>query len=124
MNYENTWHRWGRRSSLLDIFYTNKPHRIKETKNIVNILSEHDGVRILLDCKAKIKNEQFITTRSYRNFTWENVETDINENHDLQEMFGETNPEIIAEKLLRGLNHVIKKHIVIKRVQLRKNVCP
>ena len=77
-----------------------------------------------IDCKAKIRTEQFITIRNYRNFTWTNVEKDINKNNDLQSMFGEENPEIIAEKLLRGLNEVIKKHVPTKRIQLRKTNCP
>ena len=52
------------------------------------------------------------------------METEINSNHDLQSLFGETNPDSISEKLLRGLNTIIKETITIKRVQLTSNATP
>ena len=40
MNFENTWHKPGQKSSLLDMFYTNKPHRVTNVTNMTNELSE------------------------------------------------------------------------------------
>ena len=124
MNHKNTWHRPGRKSSLLDLFFTDKPHRVTKVENTVNILSEHEGVIMHFDCKAQMRQKQFFIKRDYRNLTWENIENDVNHNPDLQSLFSENDPEKITEKLLRGLNSVIKKHIKIKRVQITNNMCP
>ena len=68
--------------------------------------------------KTQLKKQQFYTLRNYKYFTWANIETDVNENEDLQTLFGDVDPDVISEKLLRGLNTIIKKHVQIKRVQL------
>merc|ERR1712112_444009 len=84
MNFKNTWHRPGRKSSLLDLFYTDKPHRVTKIQNTVNILSEHEGVVMNFDCKAQMRQNQFFVKRDYCNLTWDRIEPDINNNHDLQ----------------------------------------
>lgn len=48
VNFENTWHRPGKRSSLLDLFYTTDPNNIDGVENTVNTLSEHDAMKINL----------------------------------------------------------------------------
>ena len=53
-----------------------------------------------------------------------NIEDDVNSNQDLQSLFSDQDPDLISEKLLRGLNSIIKKHVKIKRIQLTKNNCP
>ena len=39
-------------------------------------------------------------------------------------MFSETDPDIVVEKLLDGLNEVVNKLLIKKRVQLNKNSLP
>ena len=83
INFLNAWHTLGRRSSLIDLFLTNKPQKITEVRNEVNILSDHEAVLIKVDCLKEMRRQQFITKRNHRNFTWENVEQIITSNDDL-----------------------------------------
>ena len=43
LNFKNTWHRAGKRSSLLDLYFSNVPRLIDGVQNVVNSLSKHDG---------------------------------------------------------------------------------
>ena len=124
LNFDSTWHRPGKKSSLLDLFYTDRPERVSNVQNVTNICSEHDGVSMTYDMKVCIRSPQFQVIRKYQNFVWTNVETDIQTDADLQSLFSETSPDVIAAKLLRGLNRVIRKHVFIKRIQIKKSSCP
>ena len=59
-----------------------------------------------------------MTIRNYRGVTWDNLGPLVETNNDLNTLFNKCDPNIIAEKLLNGLNSVIKQLITIKRVQL------
>lgn len=82
---------------MLDVFLVDKPERASNIKNVVNILSEHEGVFMLYEVKVQLRCNQFIKTQKYRNFTWENVEKDVLENDDLQTSFQDPDPDKIAE---------------------------
>ena len=114
LNFENTRHRPGSRNSLLDVFYSDKPHRVTDVTNIENPLSEHEAVIMTFDCKSVMRTKQFITTRSYQNFTWENIQEEVETDEDLNGLFSDSNPDMIAEKLLRGINRIIKNNVSIK----------
>ena len=88
------------------------------------MMSEHSGVKLKIDLKANLRQKQFFIKRNSRNFTWVNIEKDVYENNNLQSLFNDSDPDIISEKLLRGLNTIIKKHIDIKRVQIKNNTVP
>ena len=60
LNFLNTWHRVGKRSSLLDVFLSNKPHRATEIVNVENMMSEHERILLQLDCKASMRQKQFL----------------------------------------------------------------
>ena len=61
----NMWHRLGKESLLLDIFYTDKPQRAK----VPNIPFVHEGVRMEYNFKANMKRKQFFTKQNYQFFT-------------------------------------------------------
>ena len=62
--------------------------------------------------------------RDYSCNNWTNLEPLINQNDELNSMFGEQDPDVLADKILTGLNKVVKELITIKRVQKKKNSLP
>ena len=61
--------------------------------NIVNIMSEHAGVSMTINVALKKKNQQFITTRNFKNLTWENLEPKIQEEKSLNDLFATQDPD-------------------------------
>ena len=68
------------KSSLLDIYYSSIPQYIEGVVNIVNIMSEHDGVRINLHTEEKLSKPQFSTRRIYSKVTYDNLMLILDEN--------------------------------------------
>ena len=62
--------------------------------------------------------------KDYRGMSWESLQPLVEINEDLNSLFSESDPDIIADKLLNGLNQVIKELIIIKRVQLNSKAAP
>ena len=67
LNFKPTWHMPGKKPSLLDLYYTNCPNLIDGVANVLNLLSEHDGVIINLHTQEKLLKTQFDTIRKYEN---------------------------------------------------------
>ena len=109
INKEPTWHRPGRRRSLLDLYTVDNSHLITKTENVTNILSEHSGVTIDIILSLKTAKKQFLMMRNCKNVNQENLEPLIKNNEDLNTLFNEEDPDTITEKLLRGLNNVLKE---------------
>ena len=124
VNKELTWSRPGRRKSLLDLFVLDNPQLVMKCINVVNIMSEHAGVSMTINVALKKKNQQFITTRNFKNLTWENLEPKIQEEKSLNDLFATQDPNIVAENLLSGLNKIINKLAPPKRIQINKNSTP
>ena len=124
VNKELTWSGPGRRKSLLDLFVLDNPQLVMNCINIVNIMSEHAGVSMTINVALKKKNQQFITTRNFKNLTWENLEPKIQEEKSLNDLFATQDPDIVAENLLSGLNKIINKLAPPKRIKINKNSTP
>merc|ERR1711954_440506 len=63
------WHMPGRRSSLLDLFYSSKPELITNIENTTNLLSKHDGVSLHINTKEAQLKPQYEIRRNYTNVT-------------------------------------------------------
>ena len=122
LNFKDTWHMPGKRSSLLDLFYTTKPQMISGVANVTNILSEHDGVTLNLHTKNLKVKPQFEVVRNYKNVNYTNLmdELDENRNTNIQQMFQSDDPEIITEIYINEMNKAVNKHIIIKKIQRNK----
>ena len=107
INKEPTWFRPGRKKSLLDLFLLDHPQHVLSCKNVINITSKHAGVLLQMNLNLEIQKQQFITVRNYRNITWENIEPILANDNDLNTLFSNTDPDIVADKLLRGLNNIV-----------------
>jgi len=73
INFKNTWHRAGEKSSLLDLIYLTVPQTTDGVVNTPNVLSEHDCVKIDLHTKEQLVKPQFSVQRIYKNLTYNNL---------------------------------------------------
>ena len=59
MNFKDTWHMTGKRSSLTYLYYCTKPEMVSGINNVTNLLSEHDGVTLNLHTTITRNISQF-----------------------------------------------------------------
>ena len=119
MNHEPTRHSAHANSSLLDLVLTSNPEAVKEVYNFKPGISDHDGVAFKLICKDIDEKPQFAIIRDYSRVTAGNIVPKLYENENLQTLFGDTDPDLIAHKLNEGLNSIAKESITVKIIQLK-----
>ena len=89
-----------------------------------NIMSDH----FLLSCTYNNKKicipQQFLITRNSRLLTRHNLNEYFSNNPLLQEIFSETDPNVIAETLLNELSIIIECIAPSKKIQCSKNYAP
>ena len=124
VNFKPTRHQVGCKSSLLDLYLTNIPDRLKNVSNFLNTLSEHEGVRVFVNVKSKVRQQKSFILCNYSNCTFNILQPMVDENIKLQTLFSDLNPVCIAEKLMTGLKEVTDLVIVKKRVQKRSRGVP
>ena len=98
----------GKKLSLLDLYYTNCPNLIDGVANVLNLLSEHDGVVINLHTQEKLLKTQFDTIRKYDNVTYDGIVEPMDTDNKIQELFLSHHPDEIAKILIAELNRIVK----------------
>ena len=124
LNFEPTRHQAGVNSSLLDLYLANILERIKNIENFTNTSSEHDGVRCVLHLKGDISVSRSYLYRDYRMCTFNNVQPLVDSSHRLQSLFNDSDPEVIAEKLILGMKEITDCTVSKKRVQPKSCCVP
>ena len=118
INHKPTRHQLGSRSSLLDLFLTNVPDRIVDIDNVLNTLSEHQGVICTILTKTPCKLSKSILIRNYANATFRNMQGLIDQSENLQSLFNDRDPDIIGDKLIAGFDEITNLVITKKRIQV------
>ena len=85
-------------------------------------IADHDGVVCQLNCKDVTEIPQFFISRNYSKVNAMNILPMIDEDKDLQDLFGDTDSEVIASKLNKGLNKITVSLIEKKKIQNKKDV--
>ena len=98
----------GKKPLLLDLYYTNCPNLIDGVANVLNLLSEHDGVVINLHTQEKLLKTQFDTIRKYENLTYDKIVEKMDADNKIQELFLAHHPDEIAKILITELNRIVK----------------
>ena len=99
------------------------PRLINGIQNVVNTLSEHDGVCVNLHTSERLSKPQFTTKRIYKNVTHDKLMEILDEtrNAKIQLIFTSQNPDFIASTLLEEVNAALKNLMIIKKEQVRKH---
>ena len=120
LNFKATRHQTGQRSTLLDLWLSNCPEKCTEMKNIVNISSQHEGVKLILKIKGAIVKKQFAVVRSFKRLNASNILYELEKIGNFDDEMESNDPEIIADGVKAKLNQVIEKLAPRKRIQLKK----
>ena len=105
--------------SLLDLILSNEPQSISEVQNIKTGLADHDGVSCTLNCRGLVSRPQFHIARNYDMLNAANIMEMIDKDYEIQSIFGETDPNPIANKLNEGLNRIALK--LVKKTKIQNN---
>ena len=124
LKFKPTRHQAGAGSSLLDIFFSNIPERVSNIENFVNTLSEHEGVKCIVNMKTGIRTNTSFLLRNYRDCSFNILQPLVDVNHNLQLLFSDLDPEVIANKLLNGLQEITDLTMKKKSVQTRARGVP
>ena len=113
----------GRKSSLLDIFYSTIPDKADGIENVSNLLSEHDRVKLNLHTnEVRIKPQSDIE-RDYSQITYDNLINllDENKNVKIQFIFQSQDPKFITETYIDEMNKAVKSLMTLTKVQKMKH---
>merc|ERR1712081_62748 len=106
----------------MGIFLSNIPERITGRKNFYNMMSEHEGVFCTLLTKTPVMAAKSILLRDYRLENLAVMQPLVDKSEILQSLFGDSNPETIATKLVEVIKKITGKVVVKKCVQAKKRV--
>merc|ERR1711954_168249 len=93
---------------------------IANTSNGNNFCSEHDSIVTVIKLTPITVNNQFINTRDTRNITPDNLNSMIENNQKLTEIFSEKDPNQIANTFITEMNQIIDILAPTRRIQINK----
>merc|ERR1712240_888005 len=110
--------------SCIDHIYSNCPQKLTHITTINNGLSDHATLMATYHTKAPINNPKVIYTRPKHLLTEHNLNEYLNNNDIIQTAYNYTDPELIAEIIMREYNNIIE--IIAPRTnrQVKKNYTP
>merc|ERR1712240_317861 len=111
-------------TSCIDHIYSNCPQKITHIKTINNGLSDHATITATYHTKAPINNPKVIYTRPKHLLTEHNLNKYLNNNDIIQTVYNYTDPELIAEILMREYNNIIEIIAPRTKRQVKKNYTP
>merc|ERR1712240_36348 len=104
--------------------YSNCPQKITHITTINNGLSDHATLTATYHTKAPINNPKIIYTRPKYLLTEHNLNAYLNNNDIIQTAYNYTNPELIAEIIMREFNNIIEIIAPRTKRQVKKNYTP
>merc|ERR1712240_172005 len=110
--------------SCIDHIYLNCPQKLTHITTINNGLSDHATLTATYHTKAPINNPKIIYTRPKHLLTEHNLNAYLNNNDIIQTAYNYTNPELIAEIIMRDFNNIIEIIAPRTKRQVKKNYTP
>ena len=83
-------------------------------ENFLNAMSEHEGVKCVLHAKPPIKHPESRDVRDFSMATFNIMQPMVDTNRNLQSLFCDKNPEMIADKLVKDLKEITDVVIIKK----------
>ena len=110
--------------SCIDHIYSNCPQKITHITTINNGLSDHATLTATYHTKAPINNPKVIYTRPKHLLTEHNLNAYLDNNDIIQTAYNYTDPELIAEIIMREFNNIIEIIAPRTKRQVKKNYTP
>lgn len=116
---ENTRHRNGNKSTLIDHSWTNNVNKHVHTKNLESD-SDHDIILTTLLTKGNISTKEATRTRNYKNFDVSNYLADLM-GQPWSLVYNHTDPTLIDDKITYLLMYVLEQYAPMTYKPKRKN---
>merc|ERR1712240_744109 len=110
--------------SCIDHIYSNCPQKLTHITTINNEYSDHAMITAIYHTKALINDPKIIYTRPKHLLTEHKLNEYLNNNDIIQTAFTYTNPELIAEIIMREYNNTIEIIAPQTKRQVKKNYMP
>ena len=81
-------------------------------------MSDHEGVKCVLMLKTPCKRQKSFLVRNYESATYNVMQQMVDKSADLQTLFADNDPDVIAAKLVKGMKIITDKVVRKKRVQI------
>merc|ERR1712240_733827 len=111
-------------TSCIDHIYSNCPQKITHITTENNGLSDHATITATYHTKAPINTPKIIFTRPKYLLTEHNLNEYLNNNDIIQTAYNYTDPELIAEIIMREFNNIIEIIALRTKRQVKKNYTP
>ena len=119
LNWLATRHRTGQRSTLIDLFFSTAPDKCTNCQNVINLTSEHEGVRIDMNINKAVIKQQFAIVRNQRALNAHSLLEELKAvNYFTEESKLEDVTEI-TNAVKSKLNSIVTKLAPFKRIQLK-----
>merc|ERR1712240_873999 len=110
--------------SCIDHIYSNSPQKITHITTINNGYSDHAILTATYHTKAPINNPKIIYIRPKHLLSEHNLNEYLNNNDIIQTAYNYTDPELIAEIIMREYNNIIEIIAPQTKRQVKKNYTP
>merc|ERR1712240_293787 len=110
--------------SCIDHIYSNCPQKITHITTINNGFSDHATLTTTYHTKPPVNNPKVIYTRPKHLLTEHNLNEYLNNNNIIQTAYNYTDPELIAEIIMREYNNIIELIAPRTKRQVKKNYTP
>ena len=123
-NKDPTFYRNQTPTSCIDHIYSNCPQKLTHIPTINNGCSDHAIITATYHTKAPIKYPKIIYTRPKHLLTEHKLNEYLNNNDIIQTAFNYTDPDLIAEIIMREYNNIIEIIAPQTKRQVKKNYTP
>ena len=110
--------------SILDHIYSNCPSKLTPVETIKNIFSDHSLLKVNYTMSQNMYKPKYVFLRNYRLITKEKMTNYIKNSDELNSIFCQTDPNIIASIIQIEINSIIELIAPGKRTQYKKNYQP
>merc|ERR1712240_391568 len=111
-------------SSYIDHIYSNCPKKLTHITTINNGQSDHAMITAIYHTKALINNPKIIYTRPKYLLTEHKLNKYLSNNDIIQTGFNYTDPDLIAEIIMKEFNNIIEIIALQTKRQVKKNYTP
>merc|ERR1712240_966577 len=111
-------------TSCIDHIYSNCPQKLIHITTINNGYSDHTMITAIYHTKAPVSPPKIIFTRPKHLLTKHKLNKYLNNNDLIQTAFNYTDPDLIAEIIMREFNNIIEIIAPQTKRQVKKNYTP
>ena len=110
--------------SIIDQIISNCPQKIINMRTELNSISDHCHLSSLFNIEIPNQQPRYKRVKNFKGINRESLTEALKVNQHFQEVFHQTDPNIIAEIIMQNLNQIIDILAPLRIVQIKKDYLP